>query len=55
MLNLFFIVRNTERMCFALKSLFDCPQNNLRVFKNGNILFDDEINKSSKIQDIFSR
>ncbi|KAM7344377.1 inositol phosphate kinase 1 isoform 2-T9 [Cochliomyia hominivorax] len=45
---------NPERMCLALQALFDCPQNNLRIFKNGCIIFDDQIKKTSKIDEIFS-
>ncbi|XP_037805375.1 inositol-pentakisphosphate 2-kinase [Lucilia sericata] len=45
---------NTEQMFFALQSLFECPQNNLRIFKNGNIVFDDQISRTSKIDDLFS-
>ncbi|XP_065366999.1 inositol-pentakisphosphate 2-kinase [Calliphora vicina] len=44
----------TEKMIFALEALFECPQNNLRIFKNGCLVFDDQISRTYKIDDLFS-
>ncbi|XP_019890773.1 inositol-pentakisphosphate 2-kinase isoform X2 [Musca domestica] len=42
------------RMWNALHALFTCPQNNLRIFKNGIVVFDDQLSRLSKIEDLFS-
>ncbi|XP_073848649.1 inositol phosphate kinase 1 [Musca autumnalis] len=41
------------RMRNALHALFTCPQNNLRFFKNGIVVFDDQLSRLSKIEDLF--
>ncbi|XP_061396301.1 inositol-pentakisphosphate 2-kinase [Musca vetustissima] len=41
------------RMWNALHALFTCPQNNLRIFKNGIVVFDDQLSRLSKIEDLF--
>ncbi|XP_075168341.1 inositol phosphate kinase 1 [Haematobia irritans] len=41
------------RMWNALHALFMCPQNNLRIFKNGIVVFDDQLSRLSKIEDLF--
>uniref|UniRef100_A0A1I8Q5N4 inositol-pentakisphosphate 2-kinase n=1 Tax=Stomoxys calcitrans TaxID=35570 RepID=A0A1I8Q5N4_STOCA len=42
-----------DRMWNALHALFMCPQNNLRIFKNGIVVFDDQLSRLSKIEDLF--
>ena len=39
---------NHNRMKFAIRSLLECPQNNMKIFKNENLILDDTNSKNYK-------
>uniref|UniRef100_A0A1A9WMS2 Inositol-pentakisphosphate 2-kinase n=1 Tax=Glossina brevipalpis TaxID=37001 RepID=A0A1A9WMS2_9MUSC len=42
-----------DKMFNALQALFERPQNNLRIYRNGQLIYDDHLSKNHSIEEIF--
>ncbi|KAL9920131.1 inositol phosphate kinase 1 isoform 2-T5 [Glossina fuscipes fuscipes] len=42
-----------DKMFNALQALFECPQNNLRIYRNGQLIYDDHLSGNCSIEQVF--